>query len=145
MPEKKTEIHISNSEEETLLLARELSRRFRGDELVLLTGPLGAGKTIFAKGVASGLGLEDIDQVNSPSYTLVNIYQGRCQIFHIDLYRLENESEIDELGWEDFLDQGVIIVEWGEKLHYDNKGILVQLDITGENQRKITISKQSGI
>jgi tRNA threonylcarbamoyladenosine biosynthesis protein TsaE len=136
----KTDTYITHSEEETFLSAIELSENFVGDELVLLTGPLGAGKTIFAKGVASGLGLEDVNQVCSPSYTLINIYQARFQIFHIDLYRLETETEVLELGWEDFLGQGVIIVEWGERLHYDREGIFVTLEVTGQDKRKITIS-----
>lgn len=136
----KTDTYITYSEEETFLSAKDLSRNFGGDEIVFLTGPLGAGKTIFAKGLASGLGLEDVNQVCSPSYTLVNIYQSKFQIFHIDLYRLETEAEVLELGWEDFLGQGVIIVEWGERLHYDREGIFVTLEVTGPDQRKITVS-----
>ncbi len=136
----KTNTYITHSEEETFLLAKGLSGNFKGDEIVLLTGSLGSGKTIFAKGLASGLELEDVNQVCSPSYTLVNIYQAKFQIFHIDLYRLETDFEVLELGWEDFLGQGVLIVEWGERLHYDQEGIFVILEVTGTNQRKITVS-----
>ena len=137
---QKAETYVTHSEEETFFLAKNLSRKFSGDECVLLTGPLGAGKTIFAKGLASGLGLKDVNQVCSPSYTLINIYQAKYQIFHIDLYRLETETEVLELGWEDFLGQGVIIVEWGERLHYDREGIFVTLAVTGTDRRKITVS-----
>ncbi|MFQ5722588.1 MAG: tRNA (adenosine(37)-N6)-threonylcarbamoyltransferase complex ATPase subunit type 1 TsaE, partial [Candidatus Aminicenantales bacterium] len=80
---KRTKEYITNSERETFLLAKKLAANFRGSEVVLLEGELGSGKTIFAKGIAAGLGLKDVNQVCSPSYTLVNIYQAKYPIFHI--------------------------------------------------------------
>lgn len=132
-------IHTSASENETFELAKRLAESFQGQEVVFLTGELGAGKTVFAKGIAAGLGLEDVDQVCSPSFTLVNIYQTKYPLFHIDLYRLEKNSEIEDLGWEDYLDRGVIIVEWAEKLKMDVEAIRIGIEVLDNETRKITI------
>ena len=130
---------VSHSEQETFLLARDLARDFKGDEVVLLKGDLGAGKTVFAKGIASGLGLKDVHQVCSPSYTLVNIYQAEYPIYHIDLYRLNKNSEIMDIGWEDYLGRGVIIVEWAEKIKFSLDAIRVTLKIEEGDRRRIRI------
>ena len=132
---------MSASENETLELAKRLAESFQGQEVVFLTGELGAGKTVFAKGVASGLGLEDVNQVCSPSFTLVNIYQAKYPIYHIDLYRLRKNSEIEDLGWEDYLDRGVIIVEWAEKLKMELDAIRISIDVLNDETRKITIKQ----
>lgn len=132
--------YVTRSEEETFRLAKKLSQGFKGKEVVFLMGELGTGKTIFAKGLAAGLGLEDFHQVCSPSYTLVNIYQGKHTIFHIDLYRLGKDSEIMDLGWEDYLGQGVIIVEWAEKVKFDLDAVRITLRMEKKDQRKIIIS-----
>ncbi len=132
---------MSASENETLELAKRLAESFQGQEVVFLTGELGAGKTVFAKGVASGLGLEDVNQVCSPSFTLVNIYQAKYPIYHIDLYRLRKNSEIEDLGWEDYLDRGVIIVEWAEKLKMELDAIRISIEVLNDETRKITIKQ----
>lgn len=137
---QKNDVHITHSERETFLLAKKLAGSFKGNEVVLLEGELGAGKTIFAKGLAAGLGLRDYHQVCSPSYTLINIYQAKYPIFHIDLYRLGKESEIMDLGWEEYLGQGVIIVEWAEKMKFALNAIHVSLEIKEKDWRKITIN-----
>jgi tRNA threonylcarbamoyladenosine biosynthesis protein TsaE len=134
------EEYVTNSERETFLLAKKLSQGFKGDEVVFLEGELGTGKTVFAKGLAAGLGLKDFHQVCSPSYTLVNIYQAKFPIYHIDLYRLEKDSEIMDLGWEDYLGQGVIIVEWAEKVKFNLDAIRVTFRMGKKDQRKIIIS-----
>lgn len=130
---------VSPSEAETLKFAGSLASGFKGNEIVLLKGELGAGKTVFTKGIAAGLGLEDINQVNSPSYTLLNIYQARCPIFHWDLYRLADSAEVDELGWEEYLGQGVMVVEWAEKLGPFEEAIQVTLEIRRDESRLITV------
>jgi tRNA threonylcarbamoyladenosine biosynthesis protein TsaE len=132
-------VHTSTSENETFEIAKKLAESFRGQEVVLLTGELGAGKTIFAKGVAAGLGLDDVHQVCSPSFTLVNIYQAKYPVFHIDLYRLGKKSEIADLGWEDYLDHGVVIVEWAEKLNMDVDAIRVNIEVLHDETRRVTI------
>jgi tRNA threonylcarbamoyladenosine biosynthesis protein TsaE len=131
--------HLSVSEKETFLFAKKLAESFEGNEIVLLTGELGAGKTVFARGIAAGLGLEDINQVCSPSFTLVNIYPARRPVFHIDLYRLENKFEIADLGWEDYFDRGVIVVEWAEKFFLDVEAIRVHIKLEPDETRRITV------
>ncbi|MCP2605052.1 tRNA (adenosine(37)-N6)-threonylcarbamoyltransferase complex ATPase subunit type 1 TsaE, partial [Candidatus Aminicenantes bacterium AH-873-B07] len=81
----KSEI-ITKSEEETFLLAKKIGQELKGKEVILLIGELGAGKTIFVKGIASGAGVEDITEVCSPSYTILNVYEGKFPIYHFDLY-----------------------------------------------------------
>ena len=130
---------ITSSESETFSLAEQIGKSLKGTEVILLSGDLGAGKTIFAKGIAAGLDIDDVHQVRSPSYTLVNIYSAKFPIYHIDLYRLANESEIDDLGWEDFLGQGVIVVEWAEKLKFDLEAIRIEIEILGDQKRRVRI------
>jgi len=140
MKENKIKEIFTFSEKETFDLAKQIGKSLKGTEVILLSGELGAGKTIFAKGIAAGLDIDDVHQVCSPSYTLVNIYSAKFPLYHIDLYRLENESEIDGLGWEDFLDQGIIVVEWAEKLKFDLEAIRVEIEILGDQKRKVRIS-----
>jgi tRNA threonylcarbamoyladenosine biosynthesis protein TsaE len=132
--------YLTRSEEETFQLAHELAEEFKGDEVVLLFGELGAGKTVFAKGIASGLGMEDHRHVCSPSFTIVNIYQAKYPIYHVDLYRLGTGDEIQNLGWEDYLGQGIVLVEWAEKLNFPLDAIRVRFKVINENQRQIFIT-----
>jgi len=136
-----TEVRITNSEQETFELARDLGSRLQGREVVLLVGELGAGKTVFSRGLAAGLGIADITEVCSPSFTLVNVYQARFPVYHMDLYRLEKKSEIQDLGWEDFLDQGVLIIEWAEKLDYEGEAIYVHIRVGEGDERFITVAE----
>jgi len=136
------QVFTTRSEGETFELARTMSAGFTGTETVLLIGELGAGKTVFAKGLAAGAGVTDTGRVSSPSFTLVNIYQGRFRIFHIDLYRLERAAEIVDLGWEDMLGQGLVIVEWAEKLGFPVKGVRVRIEPAGDEERLITVESQ---
>jgi tRNA threonylcarbamoyladenosine biosynthesis protein TsaE len=150
--QKKEKEYLTNSERETFLLAKKLAQDFKGQEVVFLIGELGAGKTVFAKGIAAGLRMKDVHQVCSPSYTLINIYKAKYPIFHIDLYRLGKNAEILDLGWEDYLGQGIIIVEWAdylgqgiiivewaEKVRFNIDAIRVFLQTGERNQRKITV------
>jgi len=135
---RKREI-LTRSEKETFEFAKGLAGTFRGTEIVLLEGELGAGKTVFAKGLAAGLGVADTDRVCSPSYTLVNVYQGRCPVFHIDLYRLDKGREVEDLGWEDFVGEGVVIVEWAEKIPFPLDGIRVSIEVGPGDERRVTV------
>jgi tRNA threonylcarbamoyladenosine biosynthesis protein TsaE len=130
----------TRSEEETFELARRMASDFKGKEIVLLSGELGAGKTVFAKGIAAGAGVTATDRVSSPSFTLVNVYEGKWPVFHIDLYRLEREAEILDLGWEDYLGEGIVIVEWAERLTLPVDGIRVLIETVGDDERRITIT-----
>ena len=131
--------YTSHSEEETFSIAEKLAAELTGDEVILLRGELGAGKTVFTKGLAAGLGLEDVTQVCSPSFTLLNVYQARVPIFHMDLYRLGGAADISTLGWEDHLGQGVIVVEWAEKLDYTEPAVHVRIEVGSGEERIITI------
>ncbi len=141
MSKDRSECHTTHSEQETFELARTLGLRLKGDEVILLLGDLGAGKTVFARGLASGLGIKDITQVCSPSFTLVNVYQTRVPMYHMDLYRLSDKSDVYDLGWEDFLDQGVIVVEWAERMEYSAPAIKVTIRVDDTEKRSITISE----
>ncbi len=107
---------VSHSEEETSGLAEKISLFFKKGDVVILSGELGAGKTVFVKGIAKALEI-DTDLVNSPSYTIVNEYKGgSIMLFHFDLYRLGDISELYETGWDDYMQRnGIMVVEWGEK------------------------------
>ncbi|MGD2294800.1 MAG: tRNA (adenosine(37)-N6)-threonylcarbamoyltransferase complex ATPase subunit type 1 TsaE [Candidatus Aminicenantes bacterium] len=135
--------YLTSSENETFSLAEKMAKSFRGTEVVLLSGELGAGKTVFVKGIAAGLDIEEVHQVCSPSYTLINIYQAKYPLYHIDLYRLGRTSEIEDLGWEDFLDRGVIVVEWAEKLDFPLEAIRVEIKVMENHIRKIRMSADS--
>src|SRR5437868_2871875 len=108
---------ISQSEEQTLAVARELAHKTKIPAHILLYGDLGAGKTVFAKGLADGFGVTDVDDVSSPTFTLINQYSGRVRIYHIDLYRIETGA-LDGLGLEDIfaVRNAAVIVEWAEGL-----------------------------
>jgi tRNA threonylcarbamoyladenosine biosynthesis protein TsaE len=108
---------VSNSEEETYAFARRLAESLPLPAHILLFGDLGAGKTTFTRGLAMGFGIEVVDDVSSPTFTLINQYKGRVKVYHIDLYRIE-DGNLDGLGLEDIFDdpQAAVIVEWAERL-----------------------------
>jgi tRNA threonylcarbamoyladenosine biosynthesis protein TsaE len=107
----------SGSEEETEAAGEQLAASVRAGDLLLLVGELGAGKTTFVRGLARGLGSSD--GVQSPTFQLVRVYAGRLQLAHVDLYRLEAGADLADLGLDDLLDQGVVAVEWGDRLRLD--------------------------
>ena len=134
---------FSLSEQETYELGMRLAGTLKGGELVVLEGDLGLGKTVFARGIAASLGVVPED-VTSPSFTLVQEYSGgRLPMFHVDLYRLNDDpQEIESLGLDDLLDSGgVVVVEWGEKLpqHVREHAIAIRFHDMGEGSRKIEI------
>jgi tRNA threonylcarbamoyladenosine biosynthesis protein TsaE len=131
----------SRSPEETMTIARELAAGFKGDETVFLIGELGAGKTVFTKGLAAGLGLKDVHQVCSPTFTLMNVYPARIPIYHFDLYRLAGSDDVLNLGFEDYLGEGVVVVEWAEKIEFPIDAIRVVLTIEADERRLIEITR----
>jgi tRNA threonylcarbamoyladenosine biosynthesis protein TsaE len=132
---------ISQSSEETQRIGSDLTRKLRIPGVILLRGDLGSGKTTLTRGIARGLGLADPTLVNSPSFTLVNIYQGNCSIYHVDLYRLRNERDLYSIGLDDFLGKdGVTVVEWSERLSYPLEGALeIEIEDAGDDRRVIHI------
>ena len=133
---------FSLSEEETVELGRATSRGLRGGELVLLVGDLGLGKTVFARGMALGLGIAP-EEVSSPSFTLIQEYGGgRLTLFHVDLYRINTDDELATLGLDEILDSNaIVVVEWGEKLppHQRREAIVVRFHDVGEGSRRIEV------
>ncbi|MDX6289751.1 MAG: tRNA threonylcarbamoyladenosine biosynthesis protein TsaE [Blastocatellia bacterium] len=136
---------VSFSEQETFDLGVRIGEQLSGGEVILLNGPLGAGKTVFVKGVARALGVDEED-VTSPSFTLVNLHQGRLLLYHIDLYRLdEGASAAHAVDLDEILsdETAVTVIEWGERLgHYPLPGDAWRIGISGDGDepRKITIS-----
>ena len=134
---------VSNNEQETFDLGLRIGEQLRGGEVLLLNGSLGAGKTVFAKGVAQALDVDE-DDVSSPSFTLVNPYQGRLLLYHIDLYRLDEGAsaahavDLDELLSDE---DAVIIIEWAERMgRYPLPPSTWRISITGDGDAPRTIS-----
>ena len=138
-------VWTTRSERGTRLVARRLASSFRGDEVVFLIGELGAGKTVFAKGIAAGLGLKNTRAVVSPSFTLINVYKARVPILHLDLYRLSGRAEIRDLGFEDSVGEAVIIIEWGERIDFPMAGIHVHIDVEPDGARRIRVERPAGL
>jgi tRNA threonylcarbamoyladenosine biosynthesis protein TsaE len=137
---------ISNSESETSQAGRALAAQLDRGSCVALYGDLGAGKTSFVRGLAEGLGLKA--HVTSPTFTIVNEYPGDIPLFHFDLYRIEDESELFELGWDDYFERGgILAVEWGEKAAHSFPAgtVRVTIEKTGECSRRIQIDKPEGM
>ena len=135
---------VSNSEEETEALGRRLGEILDQSTVVAFTGDLGAGKTAFARGLAKGLDIPD--RVTSPTFTIVNEYEGgRLPLFHFDMYRLSSADELFDIGWEDYLARGgVCAVEWSENVAEALEGDCVRVDIrrgANDGQRFITMTE----
>lgn len=106
---------ISRSPEDTRRLGQRIGKHLRGGEFLALRGDLGAGKTVFVRGVAEGLGASR-GNISSPTFVFIHEYRGRLPLAHIDLYRTESVLDLDHLGWADYLDgRWVVAVEWAEK------------------------------
>ena len=119
----KTELCHSDSEEETLRIAKNVGRSLTPPRVILLYGELGSGKTLFTRGIATSVGVVDSSVVRSPSFTLVNQYTSPTgPIYHIDLYRLEGFRDLYSIGIEEILSSSaIVIIEWAEKLLIEPK------------------------
>jgi tRNA threonylcarbamoyladenosine biosynthesis protein TsaE len=133
---------ITHSELETAALGRELGATLSAGDVVLLVGDLGAGKTAFVRGLAEGLGVGG-DEVSSPTFTLVQEYRGgRLPLFHVDLYRLNDPREIDDLGLDEIAEDGVLAIEWAERLPRPPQGaVRVAIEHAGETERRVVIEQ----
>ncbi|HEX8748854.1 MAG TPA: tRNA (adenosine(37)-N6)-threonylcarbamoyltransferase complex ATPase subunit type 1 TsaE [Pyrinomonadaceae bacterium] len=140
---------ITRSPEETQDAGERFGRTLRGGEVLLLSGQLGAGKTLFVKGMAQSLGVPE-DEVTSPSFTLVNHYEGRLKLYHIDLYRLNEGAQaayavdLDELLADE---SAVIVIEWAERMgDYPLPEPVWRIRITGDGDepRTLSISRLTG-
>ena len=134
----------TNSPEETFAVGKKLGLMAKPGEIYTLNGELGVGKTVFTQGVASGLGITE--HVNSPTFTIVQVYEkGRLPFYHFDVYRIGDIEEMEEIGYEDyFYGDGVCMIEWaeriGELIPKDARNITIEKDLEkGFDYRKITI------
>ena len=134
-------VFFSQSQADTEALGARIAASLpAGGAVIALYGELGAGKTAFVRGLARGLGVEET--VVSPTFTIVNEYPGRRELFHFDMYRLGGADELFDIGWEDYLSrEGVCAVEWSENVPeaFDGSEIRVTIEKTGEDGRKITV------
>jgi tRNA threonylcarbamoyladenosine biosynthesis protein TsaE len=132
----------TDSEAETIALGRDLGRQLRAGDVVLLDGPLGAGKTAFARGLAEGLGCET-DAVASPTFTIVHEYPGPVTLQHVDLYRL-TAAETDDLGLEDLMEGQVLAVEWPDRWRQaPPDAIVVSIEPGGGDRRRVRVRGHS--
>jgi tRNA threonylcarbamoyladenosine biosynthesis protein TsaE len=131
----------TSSPEETEAAGEELGRRLRSGDLVLLKGELGAGKTTFVRGVARGSG--SAAPVASPTYQLVRIYPGRLQLAHVDLYRLEKGDVLRDLGLDELLDAGAVVIEWGDRIDetVGADAAMISIEHLGGDRRRIRIDR----
>lgn len=132
----------TSDREETITLGRSLGALLRAGDVVALEGPLGSGKTTFAKGLALGLGIPGENAVKSPTFVFLHIYRGRVPIYHLDFFRLENPAEVETLGWDDLLaGDGVVVVEWPEKIgsYLPSDSLRVRFRPAGETERRISV------
>ena len=131
---------LTNSPLETEAVGESLAKILQPGTVIAYRGDLGAGKTAFTRGLARGLGCDDM--VTSPTYTIVNEYlSGRMPLFHFDMYRLASAEDLWDIGWEDYLERGgVCAVEWSENVEEALESfILVNIEKTGDESRRITI------
>lgn len=137
----------TNSPQETFSAGRQLGEKAFPGQVITLTGDLGVGKTVFTQGLAKGLGIEE--PVNSPTFTIVQVYdEGRLPLYHFDVYRIGDVSEMDEIGYEDyFYGEGVCLIEWAdlirEILPERYTRIFIEKDLEkGFDYRRITVTEE---
>jgi len=135
--------YLSNSDIETVDIGKRLGLILSRGDVVALSGVLGSGKTWFTKGIGLGVGVDPDEVIVSPSFSIVNEYEGRCLLYHMDLYRLDSYSDIISAGLDDYFnDQSVVVVEWPERCPdmLPSGYINVRIEILGENERSLEIN-----
>ena len=124
------ETYISHSPDETMNIAKSLASSLNPGTVIALDGELGAGKTVFVKGIAMGLGI--FENITSPTFTIVKEYSGRLKLYHFDVYRIGDLEEMEEIGYDDyFFGQGICLIEWAELIE----------EILPEKRIEVTIEK----
>jgi tRNA threonylcarbamoyladenosine biosynthesis protein TsaE len=137
--------YLSNSDIETIDRGKKLGALLSGGDIVALSGPLGSGKTWFSKGIGLGLGVDPHEVIVSPSFSLVNEYRGKHTLYHMDLYRLDNISDIIAIGVDEYVnEESVVVIEWAERCReiLPEGYIDVNIRILGENERSIEIHSE---
>ena len=139
-------VYRTESPEETQNLGETFGKTLNPGDVVALIGDLGTGKTCLTQGIARGIGIDAGEVVSSPSYILINEYNGKIPIYHIDLYRLENMPEIADLGIGEYIDSdGVCIIEWAERMEEGLPETCIRIYITWEDENTRIIKIQHSI
>lgn len=143
-------VYRTSSEEETISLGERLASEFPARQVVLLIGPLGAGKTTLAKGIVKGLGAAEPDEVSSPTFTLIHEYGTEGRVYHIDLYRLDELHELSTLGLDELFDrEAIVLIEWGERfpqiLPAERTEIRIRRISDDEREIDVTLCREHGI
>ncbi len=134
---------VSESAKQTFNIGHCLGRQAGPGDTFALSGELGTGKTCFTGGLARGLGVDENYSITSPTFTLINEYPGRCRLCHFDVYRLNRSEDLDDLGFEEFISGGnVIVIEWAEKIAsaLPPDTINIVFSYIDENKRQISVS-----
>jgi len=135
-------IMITHNRDETIKLGENLAKKLSKGDVVALCGDLGSGKTTFTKGIGKGLGIKDPSHINSPTYVLIKEYKGKIPLYHIDLYRLDNLKDIEDISIEEYIyGDGITVIEWAEKIQslLPKEHISVKFIVRGEDKREIKI------
>lgn len=143
MKSSATGTYSSSGPKDTARIAHRVAAELASGGVIALIGPLGVGKTVFVKGLAKALGLSG-DDATSPTFTLINEYEGAVPLYHVDLYRLENPEEVEELGLHEYFEKdGIVAVEWAERaFHLLPPGALTVIFERGSGTtRKLTITR----
>src|SRR5262245_3105927 len=134
----------THSADETTQLGRQLSAGLKPGNIVLLRGDLGAGKTTLVKGIAEGFRAAEADRVTSPTFTLIHEYRGpELTLYHIDLYRIDTQRELDTLALDDLMDgSSILLIEWGEKFQrfVRERDVEIAIEHAGGDERVITVT-----
>jgi len=133
----------THSFDETLSLGNNIGQMLNTGTIIALTGDLGSGKTSFVQGLAKGLDVSERYYITSPTFTLINEYPGRYRLFHIDLYRIEDPLELDELGFYEIIDSNsVTAIEWADKLldEFTSGYLNIKFKILDDQSRRINIT-----
>jgi tRNA threonylcarbamoyladenosine biosynthesis protein TsaE len=135
--------HISKSPEDTIEAGKLIGKSLHGGEIIFLKADLGVGKTCFTKGLAIGLNIGDI--ITSPSFAIMNIYEGVLTLLHLDLYRLNSLDELLDLGIDDYINSNsIMVIEWGDRFinEFPDYYAIIEIKLIDKNYRKITITKK---
>lgn len=137
-----SKVYKSYSYEDTLKIGEEIAQSLKGTEVIALFGGLGMGKTALTTGIAKGLGCTDC--VSSPTFALVNEYHGKCNIYHFDMYRISSWDDLYSIGFFDYLDTGVLVIEWSENIENALPDEYIRITIekgNDENERILTVEE----
>ncbi len=134
--------YITHSPKETEQLAALIAQKLHGTETLAMFGGLGVGKTAFTRGLARGLGIDD--GVASPTFAIVNEYEGRFPIHHFDMYRITSWDDLYSTGFFDYLENGITVIEWSENIEnaLPENTIIIRFEVLSEFERKITVNAE---